>query len=479
MKKSMMRIVSFLVILTLILAYWNKVFKVKFGDGINDLNAFYRLEEDSVDLLVLGSSHAFENINTGTLWDQYGIAAYNLCGSVQPMWNTYYYLKEALKYQTPKLIILEGYCTVCSAQYSDDSRIIKNNFGLRWSKDKIASMMVSAPKERWKDFFLEYSQYHNRYKELAKEDFLKNQGNNIFKDWKGFGLNLQTTPSKFTDVSGITEKKALSEKTEKYYRKTIELAKEKSIPIIVIITPYTGCSTEHQMLLNSAGDIAKEYSVPFFNYNGKQDEMGIDSERDIADLDHLNYRGSEKFTKYLGKQIANKYQLPDRRGEDLYNSWQRSADYIRQQICSQELAEETDTKAYIEKTHNPNYWVFVSVDGDNPDKEVAQKYLSTLGDDTGSLKPGVWYIKDGKCVWNTNKSEKDKYISHKIHDFHLLRTKDAEDNNINQMIVDNETYKNVENGMNIVVYDTMSEKVVDNVGLDATNNYMIVRNTEE
>ena len=69
-----------LLILLMVLAGINRVFKMKYGDGIYSLTKFYEQKKDSVDVLVLGSSHAFENINTGTLWDEYGMASYVLGG---------------------------------------------------------------------------------------------------------------------------------------------------------------------------------------------------------------------------------------------------------------------------------------------------------------------------------------------------------------------------------------------------------------
>lgn len=89
MKKTVVRITGFLLILLMVLAEINRVFKMKYGDGIYSLTKFYEQKKDSVDVLVLGSSHAFENINTGTLWDEYGMASYVLGGSRQPSWNTY------------------------------------------------------------------------------------------------------------------------------------------------------------------------------------------------------------------------------------------------------------------------------------------------------------------------------------------------------------------------------------------------------
>ena len=69
MKKSIIRIFCFCLILVLVLKYTNDIFKVKHGDGIYDLTKFYELKDNTVDLLILGSSHAFEDFNTGVLWN--------------------------------------------------------------------------------------------------------------------------------------------------------------------------------------------------------------------------------------------------------------------------------------------------------------------------------------------------------------------------------------------------------------------------
>ena len=81
--------------MTVIFASVDGILKVKYVDGIYSMKRFYELEDDSVDVLFLGSSHVFETYNTSVLWDEYGIASYVLGGSVQPMWNTYFYMKEA------------------------------------------------------------------------------------------------------------------------------------------------------------------------------------------------------------------------------------------------------------------------------------------------------------------------------------------------------------------------------------------------
>lgn len=475
MKKSVIRIGSFILILGVILGYVNKVFKVKYSDGIYSVTKFYELEDDTVDVLILGSSHAFENFNTGTLWDEYGMASYILAGSLQPMWNTYYYLMEALKTQTPELIVLEGYMTCWKYEYIDDSRIIKNTYGLKWSKDKADAIKISAPEERWSEFFFEYQQYHTRYTELVSGDFLKNQDYRLYDDWKGFGCNMDTTPLDSIDVSGVTERTELYEKTEKYYRKIMELAKEKNIPIVVVISPYAGITEEEQKIFNAAGYIAAEYDVPFVNCNLMINEMGIDYSTDSGDDSHLNYKGNQKFSRYIGSYLKNNYDISDRRRDDVCMSWQRSADYTRQMIADQELIECKDIDVISEKIHNKYYLLIISVDGNcnTSDKNVVE-FLQGQGIyDEGS--PGIWVIENDERIWSSGMDDAEKYIRTSSHDFCLRRSLNASGQSCNEIIVDKIQYQKVENGVNVLIYDTMTEKIADVFGINMDDDYNVIR----
>jgi hypothetical protein len=121
MKKKFLKIVSFLLVFALTITAYMTALDFKYLDSVFKFDAFYELPENSVDVLVLGSSHAYQGINTSVLWNEYGYSAFNLCGAAQPIWNTYYYLEEALKTQTPKVIILDIYSMHYSTEYGEVS----------------------------------------------------------------------------------------------------------------------------------------------------------------------------------------------------------------------------------------------------------------------------------------------------------------------------------------------------------------------
>ncbi|MDO4489206.1 MAG: hypothetical protein Q4B67_09000 [Eubacteriales bacterium] len=470
MVKKLLKSIGFLACLIAVLLGLNSVFKLKYGDGIYSVEKFYEQDKDSVDVLILGSSHAFENINTGVLWDEYGMSSYIMGGSLQNMWNTYFYLREALKTQTPKVIVLEGYGLVLPEEDVFDSTIIKNTFGLKWSRNKVDAIKASVPRERWAEFFLSYVQYHNRYKELAKEDFLPDQGYNYYENWKGFVCNMETVSFERPDVSGLTKRGLIPEKTENYYRMVLELAKAEGIPVMVVIAPYAGITDDEQEKYLTAAMVAAEYDVPFLNCNTLYDEIGIDFDSDIGDRDHLNLRGNVKFTKFLGSYLKGSFDIPDHRGDMAYGSWEKNADYIRQMIYDKELSELTRREEITAKLSNKNLEVFVSADGDCSAYDASTaELLNELGISFNGQN-GIWYLKDGATIWSSENVTDEYYWSTKRNDFLLKRAGVH-----NGIFIDNRQYRLTENGINIVVFDTLTGEIADCMAFNSYDGYNAVR----
>ena len=67
----------------------------------------YRAEPaDSLDYLYLGSSYAYCDVNPALVYDASGLTGYVLAGPEQTLSQTYYYLKEALRTQSPQLSLI-------------------------------------------------------------------------------------------------------------------------------------------------------------------------------------------------------------------------------------------------------------------------------------------------------------------------------------------------------------------------------------
>ncbi len=326
MKKAI-KIIAFILVLALALSGVCNILKFKHVDGIYPLSIFYELPKNSCDVMFFGSSHAFEGINPAILWREHGIPGYVMAGSAQPLWSTYYYIKEALKYQDPEVIVLDIDSTYFDEEFQRDddlgtdySRMVKNLMGLRLSADKWNAVNVGASPEYRLELMLGFPSYHTRYNELGTQDFT-GYWERYPEHWKGY---VEHTGHQFfspTDLSNSVDRKPMYPKTEEWFYKIIELCRENDTQLLLVSIPYC-CSNVEQYVYNTVEDIAKEEGIPLINCNTNRDLVGIDYGADMGDDQHLNYKGATKMTHFMGKYLMENYNFTDKRGtSDIYSSW--------------------------------------------------------------------------------------------------------------------------------------------------------------
>lgn len=463
MKKKILYGVALVLAITISFTAFHKVFSFKYGEGIYNFKVYRELPKDSLDLLLIGSSHAFEDINPAILWEDDGIAAFDLCGEFQPMWNSYYNLKEALKYQTPKLVLLEGYTLTLDLEYSEPERIIKNTYGLKPSVNRIKSNQISTPKGEHLSYLLEYIQYHNRYNAIEAEDFKKYKDNEKkYKDWKGFGNNFEVM--EFPDYEPVINdgtRGDIPDKQEEYYIKIIEMCRDKNIPLLITVSPYAGYTMKEMAIHNTAADIAASYKVPFVNYNEYTEEMGFDGMTDAADIGHLSAAGSAKLTHFMAPYFLENYEWEDHTGDPKYESWNKDAHYYNNQMIDHRLGEITDTNEYAEELTklNDDFIFAVYAYSEDWSSDLIVQYMDLLAE------KGINLYGDEKAMVYED-GEVTLASPHKEGYFYSKRFDGKE------LLIDEEgiffnriNHGKVKNGINITIYDKITGEVADAVGI--------------
>lgn len=479
MKKNIAKIICFCFLLGLLFAGFWTVFQYRFvdEDGIEGMKSFYEVEEDSIDVMFFGSSHMFVNVNTAVLWDEYGIAAYNLGGSEQRLWNTYYYMKEALKTQTPKVLVVDCYGATFSGDYQEQSGIIKNTFGMKLSLDKIEAIKVSAPDDHLL-YLLGYPGFHGRYTALSEADFLPYKGIAGYDTWKGHHfmgeINESIANIKPENPGAVTGTQPLTEKNEKYLKEIIALAKEHEIPLLLISTPY--CVPEYEeQIYNRIAEIADENDVPYVNYNLKYEELGLDFATDFADGHHLNYLGTPKLTRNLGNYLKANYEIPVRNGEEGYEDYDKMADIYFQKVENQKLMEETDLESYLAGLKDEDYIIAYTLSGDYKGManfNIVSDKLMTYGIDLTTVQGDqAWVVdQETKSVLFASNNETDYNYHIDLSKYDTLMVKSPDEKELDEGIYvpvinfNNTIYDPVYQGLTIFVYDKKTESIVEAVG---------------
>lgn len=452
-------------IISLLLAFqFHKTFVFKEKDGILSIQTFYKCRENSVDVLFLGSSHVFMNVNNGVLWTDYGMASFDLCASGQPAWNIYYYLKEALKTQKPELLVVDCFTMAKDNEFSEIPSVIKSTYGMKLSKNKLDAIKVSVPKDDYMDFWLEYPTYHSRYEEISRLDFDKYIPDNYYPEWKGQIISPYIKEfEKPIDIDS-DEKVNLNPKSEEYYRKIIELAKEENIPIMLMIAPYV-VSKEHMSYFNTMADIAAEYNVPFVNFNYDYDGIGLDFSRDFADGEHLNNKGSIKFSKYLGEYIKTYYEVSDRSGQPGYEDYDVCANITFMKDYDVDVKTTTELSELINMAGNENYVVYYILKGDFNDisnKDYFKNALAQNGIICEDYSDFVKILKGKDILWDSDNAPLGRWI-YEMSDLHTL-TVEKDGNAFPSVRTNSVLMTPEENALIVYIYDAArNEGVVKRV----------------
>lgn len=308
------------------------------------MDGFYELEENSIDVLFLGSSQIMTAISPMQLYQDTGIPSYCLGTEQQNLVTSYFLLKEALQYQKPQVVVLDVFFLY---PYYEDSLLnskeefVRKPFDyMKWSSNKweaVRTICNLDEQHEIKNYLFPFLRFHSRWSDLSLSDFTY-----LFRDksnpLKGFSI---ATEKEGLDFNGFTATGSAGTATplatmEEYFEKIVSLCKENDISLVLIKTPR-GNGSFGENYHNGIQALADRHSLPFLDFNEKTlfDKIGFDSSNDYLDVSHVNYYGAKKITAYLSGYLTDSFSLKDCRGLSEYESWQKDLQVYLESIPRQ------------------------------------------------------------------------------------------------------------------------------------------------
>ena len=98
---------------------------------------FYKERKNSIDVLYVGNSCIYTGVSPMEVYKNTGITGYAFSTSGQRMVSSYYFIKEAFKYQKPKLVFLEIGEAFTGIDKNDEMSIRRAIDSLKFSKNKL------------------------------------------------------------------------------------------------------------------------------------------------------------------------------------------------------------------------------------------------------------------------------------------------------------------------------------------------------
>ncbi len=303
------KVTVFLILLLLILTFFSCITvpgvtsRIPQKDWIDprDLGAagIFSEKKNTIDLIVVGDSESFTAFSPYRLWEKQRITSY-VCGqSAQHTAEAYYLLKQALRLQHPKLVILETDELFTCAGLKGESEL--------------------AVEETLRYYFPVLT-YHNRWKEaIGLSEQLRMPKDET--SYKGFQIRKSACPYEGENYMKPSENAAKISPPVKFYLEKIqELCRKEGCGLLLLSVPSPkNWNVEKH---NGTAQCAQELGIPFLDLNCMTEELGIDWQKDSYDGgDHLNLSGAQKVTDYLGKYLRESYHFRGNYSEETQRRW--------------------------------------------------------------------------------------------------------------------------------------------------------------
>lgn len=316
-KRIWLRVVASALVVVSTLYLLQRLLVPKYVDGIVEgaFVAEYYNEEMDHDLLFVGDCEVYENFSPAVLWSEFGINSYIRGSAEQYIWQSYYLLEDAFRYETPKAVIFN----IQSLQFNESRSEAYNRMsieGMRWSSSKVGAILASmTEKEHFLDYVFPILRYHTRWSELKSTDV-----EYLFKtrpvSFNGYYMRVDVKPAENVPTGKPLANYDFGDKAWSYLDKMVALCKEKGVKLIFIkapsLYPYWYDQYDYQV-----EQYAQEKGIPYLNFLELQAETGIDYSTDTYDGGlHMNLSGAEKLSRWMGTYLQEEIGLADRRGEE-------------------------------------------------------------------------------------------------------------------------------------------------------------------
>ncbi|MGN1167469.1 MAG: hypothetical protein ACI4S2_13695 [Lachnospiraceae bacterium] len=287
----------------------------------NEFTGFYAEEEDTLDVVAIGSSGLYRYLDNPYLWDEYGLTSYNVGTPSQSCFFAEDLIDEIHKTQHPQLIIVETRRFLTSKSKSANSnRFCMVHDNMKYSLNRIE--LINSTVDSWSkriDAYFDIITYHDSWEEFSYDNlkYIDNEQSHKFKGWK-FADGVVSV-DKPEIISG-EETIAIPEVAEEALVQLMEKCQKENIQVLFVSTPWQ-IDSERQMKNRYIGNLIEEYGFNFLDCNQYIDEIGLDFEKDFYNSKHTNLVGAEKVTDFIGNYIVENYDIDTDHTQAVTDDW--------------------------------------------------------------------------------------------------------------------------------------------------------------
>ncbi|MCI8477065.1 MAG: hypothetical protein HFE97_01760 [Oscillospiraceae bacterium] len=284
-------------------------------------SAFRAEPEDSLDVIYLGSSYAYCDINPSMVYASSGLTSYVMAGSEQTLSITYWYLKEILETQSPAAVMLE----VTSLFFKANQNYTQQNIVyMPFSCNKLGAIVTAAEPELRLGLLFDLYFYHSRWNEIGFGDIWRAL-NPIQWDARKGHTAMEGTKEGAGEVLSEVDRVVTAEDYRAnlaWLKKITDLCQEHNIQCFLTIYPsYTRSRPEtYARIGRELQAIAPE--AIYCDWSDAFDTIGLIPTEHLYDGGHLNQEGTAIFSNWLGGFLIGQGVTPRSQTAENTAAWQ-------------------------------------------------------------------------------------------------------------------------------------------------------------
>lgn len=261
---------------------------------------------NNFDVIILGSSRGDSGYNPAIIDDIAHTQSYNLCSGSQNIVESYYILKEVLKYQKPNYVVFDNFLPSFS-EHPDYYHVLSNAQFM--SRSGRWEMIING---FGRQGMLNYVLPILKYKTYLESDF-----KNFFKPKheipqkahriQGFYYGEETLDplsiNSFVPLYSLENTSISKERAQKYLALMVKLCKANRIHFIPVRAPYppSRIANNPDPSHDYFAKVFTDLEVSFYDFNALP--LTDLNDFDFSDDRHLNYKGAKKVSEALGDII--------------------------------------------------------------------------------------------------------------------------------------------------------------------------------
>lgn len=369
--RKLLRVICFCLLFALLFVFLSGAFIPRTGtaeDGMESrISKAYRGEpRNSLDAVFIGNSDIYRAISPVDLYHATGITSAIAGKPNKQLEEVPGDIRDILRYQKPKAIILETDCmfsgtnpgfkkgispleaeaakVAAAGQAPSEAKAKKpakkSTSGKTAAKPNIFDKCKSLLQEGDSAFLaaLNYKfplvKYHDNWKNLKLTAFLQPSGKYRFSN-KGMAYASTVKPyefgSQYMQLSG-GKNAMLSEEKIDQFQKIYELCEKNGVQLVLVTVP--SANTWNKGKSDTVHQLAKKYDLTYYDYN-KQLPQGFDWTTGSKDGgNHLNYAGAAAVTKDLAGKLTDDLSMePSKLTKVQKLQWKKDYEHFHKNIA--------------------------------------------------------------------------------------------------------------------------------------------------